>query len=206
MRIGVIDVKGTGCKSMLLMVLSVFRDLNLEPLIVPTNNNSTSIYHYMIEARDLYYLSNNDAKVICMIRDPRSVVVAGGDFDDYLQSLLIAQDRANDFDIMMVRYEELLKDPGLMQDAVCNWLGYNAVYTKHFKDIACDYGEIDILFTDNMAVFDVCQSELTLSGMGVQLWKEDRQKLSEQIKVYPEIVEWVRILGYEENDNWVLEL
>jgi len=213
MKFGVIENPGSGDRLMLLSVLSVFEELELQPIITPSGNSSISIFHYFVDTRQLYDMPKDpDIKIIGMIRDPRSVLCDEKkwlEFDDWRINLESTDELQSKFDIMWVRYEELIRDPRLMQDAVANFLHYpESRYKKYFNEIHDHYTEIDLPFID-MFADEILINELNYSTTEINKWKHlsDKSYLKSCYLDSPEkFNEYVRLLGYEENDNWALEL
>jgi hypothetical protein len=210
MRFGVIRNQGSGASLMLLMVLSTFRDMNLEPIIEPTGNSSVSVFHYIVDRQELYEMpADPDAKIISMIRDPRSVlcsIYTGlADFKDWQLTLEASKDLQAKFDIMWVRFEHLFKEPLEMQDAVGNWLYYKEFYQHYFKDVYEDYVSLDIPFKDSI-VGGLPIEQLLLDESMIDWWRySPYDHLHNQIEQYPELLDWVQMLGYESNNDWVEE-
>jgi len=228
-RFGILDQPGIGSETLVLMSLVGFWDMDLEPLFLRKKIDQAvsgvkteySVYEFLVDIQHLEEEDSDDqAKVLNILRDPRVVIsnsVNGVSYRDWVNHYIRATELAdeNRFDIITLRWEQIYDIPGVVQDAVGNWLGYDNSYQYHFANAHKYLAALDERrnvpvryvkeLVDEIPLHDLRE----LSVAGNEGWKTNdvfKQRLKQQIKQYPELPEVLIQFGYEDNDNWVGEL
>lgn len=214
-KFGVIDLAGSGARAMLLMSLTTFWDMELEPLY-KKKDTEYSIYEYLVDEQHLEEDSgDNQAKIFNILRDPRSIISDpnnGVTFEDWINNFYRCEDLSKKFDIITIRWEQMYDTPGVIQDAIGNWLGYTSFYQyyftnahKYYEDVLLNRRSQAVLLADKLIKtinkYDFAQ----LDEKGNNQWKINRshkEYLKEQIKLYPKLSETLIKFGYEKDDHW----
>ena len=142
--------------------------------------------------------------VICMVRDPRDIVVSrhGNNPKKYYTSLGKYKYWSKQVDryssnnrFIIIRFEDLISDPNGVQDYIMSRIPY-LVKRKSFSE-----------FHINAEVSD--KSSRALNGfrpidkVNLSKWRNHLPRLSEQVSQYGDITTDVINYGYEKDDRWI---
>lgn len=145
--------------------------------------------------------------VICMMRDPRDVIVSrhGKNPDSYFTSLQnwkrhskIVDKFKNHERFLVVKYEDLIRNPDDIQSRIATWIP-GLTITLPFSAFH-DAGEVSQ------------KSQLALNGVrpidsgNASKWRKHLPRVKEQIELHGDISEDLKRWGYETDDSWLGEL
>ena len=145
--------------------------------------------------------------VICMIRDPRDVVVSkhGRDNTKYWTNLRVWKEcyrevpkLAKHQRCLMVYYEDLVKGPDAVQDRILRRMSF---LTKQSS-----FSQFHQKARPSRKSEKALGGVRPLSSESVGVWRQHKPRLAAQIELHGSIAQDLIELGYETDDSWIAEL
>jgi hypothetical protein len=145
--------------------------------------------------------------VICMIRDPRDVVVSkhGRDETKYWTNLRVWKEcyrnvpkLAKHPRCLMVCYEDLVNEPDDVQDRILRRMPF---LTKQFS-----FSQFHQKARPSRKSVKALGGVRPLSSGSVGAWRRHKPRLAAQLELHGSIAQALIELGYESDDSWMGEL
>ncbi len=142
--------------------------------------------------------------VICMQRDPRSVITSihpvdpekyFADFKIWKEAHEAALKLKDEQRFVVVRYEDLVSEPDSVQRSLeerWSFLNIRAPFSDFYKTAKpAEKAE------------EAMKGVRPISSDRIDAWKEHLPRVKAQVEKYPELVTFLKAFGYEENDDWL---
>lgn len=145
--------------------------------------------------------------LICMIRDPRDVIVSkhANDPERYWTSLHIWERQApliralrNNPRFLLIRYEDLVADPDGVQRTIAARIPYLRQRSRF-----SDFGE-GVFVSAGAAQALNGARKINTSSLGA--WRQHLPRVAGQLKRYPSLPKQLIEFGYEKDEAWLTEL
>jgi len=142
--------------------------------------------------------------VICMERDPRSVITSVHPIDPkrYFADFRIWKDShesalklKDDPRFHVVRYEVLVNDPDAVQTELANlwpFLQMTDLFSEFYKKAK-----------PTLKAEEAMSGVRPISTDRIDGWKAHLPRIKAQVEKYPELSTYLKAFGYEENDDWL---
>lgn len=149
----------------------------------------------------------NNLWIICMVRDPRDVVVSRHSKrpDLYWSNLGIIHRRMpylmkarRQSRFMIVRYEDLVSDPDQVQGVLQSKMAF---LTK-----TADFSRFHEVVKPTRGAVEALSGVRPISTSSIGRWHSELPRLKAQIDRFGRIDSLIRELGYEHDDAWLSEL
>lgn len=153
-------------------------------------------------------LKDQNLYVICMIRDPRDIVVSkhGKDSNKYWvglnkwkRNIKIFNDLAGHDRFIPIRYEDLVRNPDKIQEIIIDRMPFLEV-EDHFSN----FGKLSSVVADKSV--DALGGVRPISGTSIGKWQDHKARLLGQIIKHGNIQDDLVRFGYEYNNDWLKEL
>lgn len=182
--------------------LSIFRRPSPETGLIVTKSpaESAEVIEVLKYAPDLW--------VICMMRDPRDIVVSRHDShpDIYWTNLrswkkavdLTSEESLRNPRFILVRYEDLVSDP----DATQRYLEERIPFLSRIAP----FSQFHEIARPSDGSLKAMHGVRPISNKSVGIWRNHKPRLAAQIQLHGDIGQYLIDLGYESNHQWKKEL
>lgn len=142
--------------------------------------------------------------VICMERDPRSVISSihpidperyFSDFKIWKESHEATLNLRDEPRFCVIRYENLVRDPDGVQRDLSNRCS--------FLKITGLFSEFDKKAKPASKAEEAMKGVRPISTDRIDGWKEHLPRIKAQLEKYPELTTYLKAFGYENNDDWL---
>lgn len=208
-RVGVLSNPRSGTSLMVYLLVSGFNLCGWGSLFPYLGKND--IYEFRCEVGDLLSWGTRKYHVVFVIRDPRNVIVSKHpatneylvDFGAWYVNYKKCLHLSSVVNINVVRFEDILSNPSKVQESISSFLGLPVL-----NDFNCCYKckpSVELSRVGDL-VFEM--GGLRSLGPQKQNWKLEvnKDRIVQQLIQFPEIIQMVVELGYEEDYCWVDDL
>lgn len=204
-RIGVLSNPRSGTSLMVRLLILGFDVAGMSPEF-----SGEDVYHYRIPPSSLELVGDKSYYVIHIVRDPRAVITSKHpsspddfliDFKDWEENHSRCGALYNKVNVCEVKFEDVLRVPEKVQQTVSNFLQLQIV--SKFRDCAS---------IGSSSLYRWSEMDLEMGGAraldinSVHRWSQPEciPRLREQLLKYPQMIDTLISLGYEENADWAI--
>lgn len=210
-HVGVLSNPRSGT-SLMVRMLTLGFDLSGTTPLFPVSGED-DIYSYRVGPEDLKRYGNKNCYAILVLRDPRSVITSHHpshdkpftfDFGDWYENYMKCVRLRSQVNLREVVYEDLLLQPDLTQDHLSRWLGLPTAL--RFSECASASPKEGLRRCEEMDA-EMGGARPLEPGRAYR-WKrpEFTERIEQQLDLYPEMLDILIKLGFEEDATWIYSL